>query len=930
MDLPADPPADLTSPFDETISVLDLGVSDLGVSDTGFPDLGMSDLGVSDLGVSDSTTSPPDFNIPDDPVFNIPDPVFNIPEPDVNLTVDPDVNVTVEEPDINVTVDPDVNVTVEEPDVNVTVEEPDINVTVEEPDINVTVEEPDINVTVEEPVVNVTVEEPDINVTVEESVVNVTVEESDVNVTVEEPDVNVTVELESSLPPRPLLSPFNENELPSSEDFSKYKNICFISSIVEDSCHFSQYVNDDTYPVVYTRRGDRDHLRTSLLSQFTAIDRISFVFHGPSSSASAASFTTTRFIHDEMFFTIDDETSSGNNVIAGENHVFIQDLCTALRVKNVDFLGCNLLQSIEWKNYFALFQNVVVGASIDDTGNVKYGGDWVMESTMEDIRDIYLDKNSIDDFTGLLATYTVNVNGSNLTYTYTLDANNNVTITAITAWTQALNIPSIINGKPVKTIASLSSASITSLTVPVGVTSIGAYAIERCDSLVTVSLPEGLTIIGVGAFSFCSLLTTINLPSTLTAIGGSSMNGTDKGVFESCNLLASVIPQGVTSISSRAFLRCKLLTSVSIPQGVTSIDNRAFFECGRLSTINLPDGLISIGVYAFYDCSSVRHVVIPSSVAAIDDNAFGYNILDAIYFCGNSIPVLGITLPPFRSTRKASPINTYYLSTVTNTTALSDPSLNPLPKTPDAMHTQMVTNAIPLYNIYNGGFLTREFIKLRYTTDQLITAGIFFSFAELAPLNTYYNTFYTVSAASPTIMTRTIYDNVGALVDTIDISFGGQTISDTLTLMNSGGTNPFTIGLVDLSRNKIKMDLAYCNVFTKALTTLQKTKLMAYVNTTFKEPYTIYTARYKVTAIGGMVSLINSSGVSVQSIVISSGSTYVFDLSDTSNTGSVFKLSSTSGSLTEITSGVTRYNTPGTLNAYMAVTPVTSFEAYLV
>ena len=51
--------------------------------------------------------------------------------------------------------------------------------------------------------------------------------------------------------------PFSKISLPSSTDFSKYKNICFISSIVEDSCTFSQYLNTDTYPVIYSSHGDR-------------------------------------------------------------------------------------------------------------------------------------------------------------------------------------------------------------------------------------------------------------------------------------------------------------------------------------------------------------------------------------------------------------------------------------------------------------------------------------------------------------------------------------------------------------------------------------------------------------------------------------------------------------------------------------------------
>ena len=45
-----------------------------------------------------------------------------------------------------------------------------------------------------------------------------------------------------------------------------------------------------------------------------------------------------------------------------------------------------------WVNYYNLLTEktgVVVGASDDYTGNLKYGGDWVMESTSEDVELIY-------------------------------------------------------------------------------------------------------------------------------------------------------------------------------------------------------------------------------------------------------------------------------------------------------------------------------------------------------------------------------------------------------------------------------------------------------------------------------------------------------------------------------------------------------------
>ena len=829
---------------------------------------------------------------------------------------------------------------------------------------------------------------------------------------------------------------------------------------MENSSTFSQYLNSETYPVIYNDYGDRKHLKADLLSQFIAIDRVCFVFHGPPTDSPFAH--TTKFIHDEMFFTI-----TGDTVVGGENHVFLQELCNALHVKNIDFLACNLLQSVKWKDYFALFQNVVVGASIDDTGNVKYGGDWVMESTMEDVRDIYLNKNLIDNYTSLLVDlfYSTVVDSKTLTYTYTLDASNNASITDLSSnnFTGTLVVPESIEGFPVKTVGGLANNIFSSLVIP-------RYAVTLADSalykgndaqnhtLTTVQLPEGLITIGSVAFYQCRALSSINIPSSVTTIAGSAFNSCTAltnitippGVtyiggraFKSCfNLWSIVIPSSVTVLLDGCFWNCINLTDISISTETTIIEKWVFLGCDQLSTITLPEGLLTIGSgafqetnitaqipstvtrvefnafrycrgytnviipasvktwtnnplgdkennafancinittvtfahgctvipvgmfsscsklttinipntmttilrNAFYDCSesSGIKVVFPRSVTTIGSLAFQFTPVNAIYFCGNSIPILDLSanVPPFNQS-SLTPINTYYLSTVTNTTALSgfsDPSHILIPLTPIAMYNQMVTDSVSVYNIYNGGFLSTEFLRTQYTTQQLVAAGItmaqlyaegFLTFFEIATLNTYYSTFYTVSETTPTVMTRTIYDDDGTLMDTADITFGGQKITDVMALVSSG-TNPFTVGIVDSSQTKIPMDIAFFGLYPKQLTPSQKSKLMSYVDRTYKEPHTIYTAQYTVTVFEGAFRIV--AGSTVQNFAFNPGGIYLFDQSDSSNQGSESLVFSSSPSSSTALAGVTllSYGTPGYMNAYSTVTTTTAIaSAYI-
>ena len=219
-----------------------------------------------------------------------------------------------------------------------------------------------------------------------------------------------------------------------------------------------------------------------------------------------------------------------------------------------------------------------------------------------------------------------------------------------------------------------SCSSLTSITIPEGVTSIGISAFFNCSSLTSITIPEGVTSIGNSAFSNCSSLTSISLPSTLTSIGNSAFSGCSsleafygngnsyytiddnralivaggktllayaaanpatsysipKGVtligdyaFRDCSSLTSItIPEGVTSIGISAFYGCSGLTEITIPEGVTSIGVSTFSGCSGLTEITIPEGVTSIGISAFSGCSSLTSITLPSTVTSIGRSAF--------------------------------------------------------------------------------------------------------------------------------------------------------------------------------------------------------------------------------------------------------------------------------------------------------------------
>ena len=158
-------------------------------------------------------------------------------------------------------------------------------------------------------------------------------------------------------------------------------------------------------------------------------------------------------------------------------------------------------------------------------------------------------------------------------------------------------------------------SSLTSITIPNSVTSIGTSAFEDCSSLTSITIPSSVTSIGEWAFQGCSSLTSINIPDSVTSIG--------HVVFRYCSSLTSVtIPDSVISIGAGAFAGCSSLTEIAIPSSVTSIDNSAFADCSSLADITIPNSVTSIGDDIFNGCSNLTSIIIPDSVTSIGDGMF--------------------------------------------------------------------------------------------------------------------------------------------------------------------------------------------------------------------------------------------------------------------------------------------------------------------
>lgn len=218
--------------------------------------------------------------------------------------------------------------------------------------------------------------------------------------------------------------------------------------------------------------------------------------------------------------------------------------------------------------------------------------------------------------------FTAGAAGGASIYAYTVN-DGSVTITGLkeSVTDTELVIPSEIDGYPVTSIGSraFKETSITSVTIPDSVTSIGNYAFGRCSDLVSVTFGNGITSIGESAFHF-------------TGITGVT------------------IPDSVTSVGDFVFHSCKSLTNAAIGSGLTDMGWGMFADCSNLESVTIKDGVSSIGEVMFANCSSLTSITIPASVTSIDSCAFENcgNLTSVMFECPNAQRTLKIDDLDFR------------------------------------------------------------------------------------------------------------------------------------------------------------------------------------------------------------------------------------------------------------------------------------------
>ena len=183
----------------------------------------------------------------------------------------------------------------------------------------------------------------------------------------------------------------------------------------------------------------------------------------------------------------------------------------------------------------------------------------------------------------------------------------------------ALTLPENYNGQnyEINQYAFCRCSSLTSVTIPDSVTTIGDEAFWYCSNLTSVAIGDSVTTIGDEAFYNCSNLTSVTIGDSVTTIG-------ELAFYNCSNLTCVTIPESATTIGRSAFANCSSLTSVTLPNSVTTIGAYTFSDCSSLTSVTIGDTITTIGEGAFENCSNLKSVTIPDSVITIGERAFSY------------------------------------------------------------------------------------------------------------------------------------------------------------------------------------------------------------------------------------------------------------------------------------------------------------------
>ena len=183
-------------------------------------------------------------------------------------------------------------------------------------------------------------------------------------------------------------------------------------------------------------------------------------------------------------------------------------------------------------------------------------------------------------------------------------------------------------------------------------------------------------------------------------------------------------------------------------------------------------------------------------------------------------------------------------------------------------------------------------------------------------LNDFQYIFYSYSANNPNVLQATHYDRTQNLVSSTDISFSTKTVGDMMLFLENSQSNPYVLGKDNVTPYFRNIDIAFSGLYNTVLTSSQHQTLMTYINTSYKDIYGEFVKIYTVKANGSSNYIIDN--VSQPYLLESLEGTYLFDQSDSTNSGHILRFRNKSTQL-DYNENVTYAGTPGSPNSFAII-----------
>ena len=243
----------------------------------------------------------------------------------------------------------------------------------------------------------------------------------------------------------------------------------------------------------------------------------------------------------------------------------------------------------------------------------------------------------------------------------------------------SLDVPSEIDGRRVVALGDYAfflSPDLASITIPEGVTSVGAFCFRQCMSLTKVNLPSTVKTLGQQAFAFSPRLEILTIPESVESIG--------RAAFIQCNRLNLInafrknerfggmrlfefsadgasadgyawyekkddgvairgyvggrapkkmfIPDfieriPVVEIGADAFNLTPALEELALPDTVARIDHSAFDFCQALKRVHFPRNLKTLEEDAFANSPLIKPIVLPRGIVELGPDAFHQDVV---------------------------------------------------------------------------------------------------------------------------------------------------------------------------------------------------------------------------------------------------------------------------------------------------------------